>query len=201
MSLLTYINKSHPIALFSYPIALYNAVPSIFPIALFNKLFPIAFFNQSLPSASSNISSVALNAAPLNFFTFCINAISVIIILSFLYEKITNKKTVSFGGVTIYAPASESASAPVKPTTVSFTCPCCNNSYPDRVKYGKEFNGEWFCGDTCNTMYNTRQRYAKQFAPQCNTAGFLPANPALQTVFPLKVIPGRYSSDGVKFVF
>ncbi len=93
------------------------------------------------------------------------------------------------------------AAAPIIPMPVSFKCPCCNNTYSDRVKYGKEFNGEWFCNDTCNTMYKTRQRYATQFAPQCNTVGFLTANPVLVPVFPLKAMVGRYSSDGITFVF
>ncbi len=89
----------------------------------------------------------AFNAFP----TICINIISITIIISFVYQKLSNKKKVSFGDIS-GKPAPVPAPAPVP-------------------------------------------------VPQFNTVGFLPANPALVSVFPIKVIPGRYSSDGVKFIF
>ncbi len=158
----------------------------------------------SLMTSNQSFSIMAFNMLS----TICINTIAIMIIISFLYQKITSKtnnqslathaeqpiKTVST------TPAETIKTVPTTPAICSFTCPCCNNTYSDRIKYGKEFNGEWFCGDTCNTMYTTRQQYAKQFAQQ-STVSFLPANPAFVTVFPLKVIPGRYSSDGIKFIF
>ncbi len=147
----------------------------------------------SLMTSNQSISIVAFNMLS----TICINTIAIMIIISFLYQKITSKTNKS---LTTHA-EQPIKTVPTTPAICSFTCPSCNNIYPDRVKYGKEFNGKWFCGDTCNTMYTTRQQYAKQFVQQSNTIGFLPANPALVTVFPLKVIPGRYSSDGIKFVF
>ncbi len=150
-------------------------------------------------------------------YSLYLNAIAIIIIFMYVREKLKKTKKVSFGGVftRVFSSASTTAPAvparvpapvatvaapvaPVAPATISFKCPCCLNSYPDRVKYGKEFDGEWFCGNTCNTMYKTRQMYAKQFAPQCNTIGFFPANPALVPVFPLKVIPDRL---GVTLIF
>jgi len=179
---------------------------------LSNKTYPIAAFN----------------AQPISIISICIHTIAIIIIVSFVYEKLKNTKKVAFGDVfvkyfsswfssdsavstalvrpssiplSVSAPISAPVLAPVlAPVIYSFKCPGCSNSYPDRVKYGKNFGGQWFCGETCNTIYKTSQMFAKQFAPQCNS-GFLPANPALVTVFPLKVIPGHYASDGVKFIF
>jgi hypothetical protein len=121
-----------------------------------------------------------------------ITPIAIMIIIAYVYEKLTNNKNVS-----INHNSDSSSTVPVKH---AFTCPCCNNTYSDRTKYGKDFNGEWFCNDTCNNMYKTRQMYAKQFFPQSNNM-FLTSNPTLVPVFPFKVIPGRYSSDGIKFVF
>jgi len=125
-----------------------------------------------------------------NYIYSLITPIAIMIIIAYVYEKLTNKN-VTINHISV------SSSTPVKH---SFTCPCCNNTYSDRNKYGKDFNGVWFCTDTCNSMYKTRQMYAKQFPPQSNN-NFLTSNPALVPVFPFKVIPGRYSSDGITFVF
>jgi hypothetical protein len=91
-------------------------------------------------------------------------------------------------------PATTPTPAPAKPVPCSFTCPGCNNSYPDRVKYGKEMDGAWFCNSTCNTIYNTRQKYANMNPGP----SMFPYNSNLATVHPLHVV----AKDGVvKFIF
>jgi len=143
------------------------------------------------------MTSIALYPTSTNTIDYLITPIAILIIIAYVYGKLTHTKT-----ETVDAAPIKHSPAPIKhsPAPVAFTCLCCNSTYSNRDVFGKEFNGKWFCDEKCNSAYNSRQMYTNQFALQSNN-NFLSSNSALYPVFPVKVIPGRYSSDGIKFIF
>jgi hypothetical protein len=131
------------------------------------------------------------NSNTYSFITLTLTSVLIALVVQVI--RLSNK--INVVSTPVAAPVVAPVSTPAVPTPCSFTCPCCNNSYPDRVKYGKEFDGAWFCGSTCNTMYNTRQKYANM----ANVGpSIFPINTNLAPVFPLRIV----ARDGVvKMIF
>jgi len=128
------------------------------------------------------------NSNTYSFLTLTLTSVLIVVVVQVI--RLSNK----INATTVATPVVTPVAKPVIPVTCSFTCPCCNNTYSDRVKYGKEFDGTWFCNSTCNTMYKTRQMYAKMNTGPC----VFPYNSNLAPVFPLRVI----ARDGVvKMIF
>ena len=154
-----------------------------FPIGSNNK---IIFAMNPLAPIDNNTITNTITSFITNTIVVVIIGVIVQIILS------SNKKTSSHTPV---ASPIKPVASPIKPASpCGFTCPGCNNSYPDRVKYGKEIDGDWFCNSTCNTIYNTRQRYAN-----INPGpSMFPYNSNLATVHPLRVVA---NNGVVKLIF
>jgi hypothetical protein len=138
------------------------------------------------------------NSNTYSFLTLTLTSVLIVVVVQVI--RLSNKinaataTTATTTAATAATPVVTPVAKPVIPVTCSFTCPCCNNTYSDRVKYGKEFDGAWFCNSTCNTMYKTRQMYAKMNTGPC----VFPYNSNLAPVFPLRVI----ARDGVvKMIF
>jgi hypothetical protein len=126
------------------------------------------------------------NSNTYSFITLTLTSVLIAVVVQVI--RLSNK-------INAVAPVVAPVSTPAVPTPCSFTCPCCNNTYSDRVKYGKEFDGTWFCGSTCNSMYKTRQMYTKtnNVSPT-----MFPVNTNLATVYPFRVV----ARDGVvKMIF